>query len=269
MAQPSGVSESNGDVADALRSLLQAGLDLGVAEAARRLAQLMPAGPERDRGVESETAINETMIRDLIIAIREDSAGVFQLVKEVWSRGETKDRKIAARAVGKSLSKIAPHRSLGLSRDLATMARNPKEADIVGTEAIGPLLESNPPMFDRVKQFLKDNQVWVRRAAIAGLVAYVTRQKKVAGLALTAILSFVEANEKEIKASVRWAVKEISRVDWRATAAAITEWARSDPTRIKLAKQYAAATAEGVRKNVEKAVFTNLAKFATAAPAMA
>ncbi len=252
---------SNGETAEALKTLVKAGLELGVAEAVRRLSMLTPTGRERPDEVEVDAVLTGAAVTELVDAIRQDPTGVFQLVKEVWSRGGTKDRTTAARALGHGLSRIAPHKALGLSRDLATMARSSKEADLIGAEAIGPLLEANPPFFDRVKQFLKDNEPMVRRAAIAGLVWYVGRNRRYAATALQAILLIAEQNEKEIKTGIRWAVREASKVDWRGTAQAIAEWAESDPARLKPAKQYAAATAESTRANVERFVILRLAKF--------
>jgi 3-methyladenine DNA glycosylase AlkD len=269
---PEPTNGERGDVADALRGLLKAGLDLGVAEASRRLAALTPPSSDRTKQPDLDSDAARVVVSEFIEAVKVDSAGVYQLVKEVWSRGDAKERRTAAHAIGHALGRLAPHRALGLSRELAGMARTPKEADVVGEEAIAPLLESNPPLFDRIKQFLGDNEVWVRRAAIAGLVGYATRRKKMAGVALEMILLVAEANEKEIRQAVRWAIRELSKVDWRATGVAITEWARQDPTggRMKLAKQYASSAAVSARKEVEKFVITNLAKIAnraTPAPA--
>lgn len=269
MAQPQ--PGSNGNLSEALEALLKAGLELGVAEAVRRLSLVAPEAADRMRRVGVEPEQTAAVVAGLARAIQEDSASVFQMVKEVWSRGGTKERKTAARAIGQAVGKVAPHKAIALSRDLASMARNAKEADVVGVEAIGPLLEQNPPLFDRVKQFLKDNEPWVRRAAIAGLVAFVTRKRKWAGLALEAILVVAERNEKEIRAAVRWAVRELSKVDWKETSQALADWAKLDETgnRVRLAKQYAAATATDVRRDVERFVLTNLAKFAEGTPTAA
>lgn len=254
------------EVADALRGLVKAGIDLGVAEAVRRFAAVVPA-PEKLKRLEVETLLAASLAAEVIQALRNDSGSIFQLVKEVWSRGGTPERKTAARALGRGLGKYEPHKSLGVTRDLAAMARNANEADIVGTEAIGPILEGNPTLYDRTKLFLQDNERWVRRAAIAGLVAYVTAKKKFAGLALEVILLVAEHNEKEIKAAVRYAVKEFSKIDWKATAEALAAWAATDPARLKTAREYIGLTATNVKSKMENALFTSLAKLAQTAPA--
>lgn len=269
MAQAQTSETTNGELADALRALLKSGLELGVAEAVRRLSLIGGASAERARKAEVDSILVGQALAEFIRSVREDDTGIFQLVKEVWSRGDLKDRRTAAHALGHGLSRLAPHKALGLSHSLASMARGPKEADMVGSEAIGPILEQNPPFVDRVKVFLKDNEVWVRRAAIAGLVAYVRTKKKMAGATLEIILLIAAHNEKEIRSAVKWAVREISAMDWRASAKAIGDWARSDPANVRLAKQYASSSAEAVRAKVERLVFTSLTKFADGDPSPA
>lgn len=256
-------SAPNGDVSESLRSLLQAGLELGIAEAVRRLAQLAPLAGGAAQQTEDRNVIGTAALAEFVRQVREDSGGVLQLVKEVWSRGGAKERKTAARALGRGVGKVAPHKALGLTRDLASMARNAKEADWVGTEAIGPILAENPALFERAKQFLQDAQPWVRRAAIAGLVAYVTRKKKLAGIAAEIVILMAESHEKEIRQAARWAVGEISKVDWKATAGAIVAWVRQNPTkeRVAMAKKFAASSADAASRNVQKLVLTGLARF--------
>lgn len=250
------------DVVDALRRLLKAGLDLGVAEATRRLEAIAPPGTPHD----PERMLEEGSFEELVDAARAEPGGLLQLIKEVWSRGDSKERLAAAHALGHALGRLAPHRALGLTKELASMARNSKEADLVGREAIEPLLESNPPFFDRVKLFLNENQPWLRRAAIAALVSYVGQRRKFAGSALEAILTLAERHEADIRAAVREAVRELSKVDWKATAATLAEWARENPTaeRIKLVRQFTAAVAADARAEVQRFVFARLARLAEA-----
>jgi len=253
------------DIVDSLRALLKAGLDLGVAEANRRIA-LMGDPEDRVRGVDPQRTLREGSWLPLLESVKTDPAGVLQMVKEVWSRGGPKERRAAAHALGHALGRLAPHKSLGLSRELAAMARNEREADLVGSEAIGPILDANPPFLERAKQFLQENEPWIRRAAVAGLIMYVGRKRKVAAATLEVILLLAERHEADIKSAVRFAIKEFSRVDWKGTANVIAEWAAKDPTggRLRLAKQFAAATAADARQGVEKIVFSSLARIAQA-----
>lgn len=253
------------DIVDSLRALLKAGLELGVAEASRRIS-LMASAADRTRVIDPAETLREGSWAPLLESIKTDPAGVLQMVKEVWSRGGPKERRAAAHALGHALGRLAPHKSLGVSRELAAMARNEKEADLVGSEAIGPILDANPPFLERAKQFLQENEPWIRRAAVAGLIMYVGRKRKVAAATLEVILLLAERNEAEIKSAVKFAIKEFSRVDWKGTAKAIADWAAQDPTggRTKLAKQFAASVAADARQGVQKVVFTSLAKFAQA-----
>lgn len=244
---------------------MQAGLELGVAEAVRRFAAVVPViGGAKVRRFEAESLLGAALVAEVIQAARNDPSSVFGLVKEVWSRGGAKERRTAARALGRGLGQVAPHQALGLTRDLASMSRNAREADVVGTESIAPILEAAPPLYERVLGFLQDNERWIRRAAIAGLVTYVTTKKRMAGLTLEVIMLLAEHNEKEIRSAVRWAVKEVSRVDWEGAAKAVSVWALQDKSgaRYAKAKRFVAASAAGSRKSVERYVVTRLAKFA-------
>jgi 3-methyladenine DNA glycosylase AlkD len=257
-----------GDVAQALRDLLKAGLALGVAEASRRVTAWIPPGQAPSPG-DVDRLLDGQRMTDFVESVRNDPSGLLQLVKEVWSRGDAKERRAAAHALGAAMARLAPHRALGLTRELAAMASNTKEADLVGQEAIAPMIDSNPPFFDRVKQFLLENEPWIRRAAMAGLVAYATRRKKKVGAVLEIVLLVAESHEKEIRAAVKWAVRELSKADWKATAQGLAAWAKQDPTggRAKLAKQYVAATAADARVQVERFVFKQLGRIAAPTPA--
>lgn len=245
---------------DALRSLLKAGLELGVAEAARRLTSATGPHPDQSQKTPLEALLQSDKVQTFLSDAREDASGLLQLIKEVWSRGGPKDRKTAADALGQALNRLAPHRALALARELATMARNSQEAEIVGEQAIAPLLDANPPLFDRVKVFLKDNEAWVRRAATAGLVAYSLRHRKYAAATMEVLLLVGEEKSGEIREGMRKAVKELSRADWQAVAKALAAWAQVDPARWGDVKKYVGAAATEVRSQVDGFVSSKLGR---------
>lgn len=244
------------EAAESVRKLLKAGLELGVAEAVRRLVSLAPASGERMRNLGAEAMLAATTAVEIIQIVRNDPGSVFQLAKEVWSRGGKEAKEDAADAVGKGLGAVVPHRALEAAKELASMARGGVEADLVGRKAIGPILEKNPMMLERVKKFLSENERLIRQAAIAGLVAFVARKRKFAALGIEILLIVAEEHEKEIRAAVKWAIKQIQEVDPRATAKAVGAWAKANPTteRLQLAGAYLKQKAGDAKLAVERGV---------------
>lgn len=244
------------EAAESVRKLLKAGLELGVAEAVRRIVSLAPAPNDRMRNLGAEAMLAGATVVEIIQIVRNDPGSVFQLAKEVWSRGGKGHKEDAAEAVGKGLGALVPHRALEAARDLAAMARGGSEADLVGRKAIGPILERNPMMLDRVKKFLGENERLIRQAAIAGLVAFVARKRKFAALGIEIVLLVAEEHEKEIRAAVKWALKQIQEVDARATAKAVGAWAKANPTaeRLQFAGAYLKQKAGNAKLAVERRV---------------
>jgi hypothetical protein len=250
---------------ESIKKLLKAGMELGVAEATRRLTAMSP-GMETKPGKAGITALlGGASVVEVIQFVKNDPTSVFHLAKEVWSRGGATDKNRAAEAIGTGLGFFVPHKAIEAARELAAMARSPREADMIGKKAIEPVLERNPALIERVKKFLEDNERLLRQAAIAGLVGYVARRRKYAAVGVELLLLVAQRNEKELRAAVKYGLRKMMEVDPKATANAVFEWVRSDPTkeRVQSAATFVAQRATDVKLALEKGVFTALAKYAS------
>src|SRR5687768_16368181 len=113
-------------------------MDHGVPEAIRRSALMQPfLGDTADK---TDATVGDALTA-VLASIKQDPQSMFQIAKEVWSRGGSNDKEKAAEAVGKGLGFLVPHRALQVAKELASMARNNSEAELVGREAIGPILD--------------------------------------------------------------------------------------------------------------------------------
>lgn len=249
---------------ESIKKLLKAGVELGVAEATRRLAVLAPGHDSKPGKAGIGALLGSASLVEMVQFVKNDPSSVFHLAKEVWSRGGPKEKNSAVEAIGKGLGFFVPHRALEAAKDLAAMARSGREADLIGRKAIGPVLEANPAMLERVKKFLDENERLLRQAAIAGLVAYVSRRRKYAAMGVELLLLVAQQNEKEIRAAVRYGLRKMMAVDPKATAAAVFAWVKSDPSkeRIQAAGTFVAQRAADVRLALERGVFTALARYA-------
>jgi hypothetical protein len=242
-----------------IKSLLKAGLELGVPEAIRRSALLQPLlGDAADK---KDATVGDAL-NSLLATIKQEPQGLFQIAKEVWSRGGSKDKEKAAEAVGKGLGFLVPHRALQVAKELASMARNNAEAELVGRAAIEPILERAPAMLDRVKQLVTENQKLIRQAALAGLIAYVGRKRKLVALGAEVLLLVAEEHEKEIRDFVRKGLRQLMAVDAKATVKAVADWAKSNPSadRVALAAAFVKKAAGDARTAVEKTVVGAVAR---------
>lgn len=249
---------------ESIKKLLKAGVELGVAEATRRLAVLVPGHDTKPGKAGIGALLGSASLVEMVQFVKNDPSSVFHLAKEVWSRGGPKEKNSAVEAIGKGLGFFVPHRALDAAKDLAAMARSGREADLIGRKAIGPVLERNPAMLERVKKFLDENERLLRQAAIAGLVGYVARRRKYAAMGVELLLLVAQQNEKEIRAAVRYGLRKMMAVDPKATAAAVFEWVKSDPSkeRIQAAGTFVAQRAADVRLALERGVFTALSRYA-------
>ncbi len=258
--------DANGELqaVESIKKLLKAGVELGVAEATRRLAVLAPGHDTKAGKAGIAAVLGSAAVVEVVQFVKNDPSSVFHLAKEVWSRGGPKEKNSAVEAIGRGLGFFVPHRALEAAKDLASMARSGREADLIGRKAIGPVLERNPAMLERVKKFLDENERLLRQAAIAGLVAYVSRRRKYAAMGVELLLLVAQANEKEIRSAVRFGLRQMMAVDPKATAAAVFDWVKSDPTkeRVQAAGTFVAQRAADVRLALERGVFTALARYA-------
>jgi microcompartment protein CcmK/EutM len=244
-----------------LLALVKAGLDLGVTEAARRMAEHAPRLGEKVREVAGTGLVmGGQLSQDLGRKLRQDPESLTHLVKEVWSRGGMKEKLVAAEAIGRGLGKLVPHQAVTAARELARMARNAKEADLVGHTGLAPILEKNPAMVDRVRAFMDENEVYVRRAAMAALLQLVARNKKYTALAAEALLLVAESKEQEIRSAMKAGLKSLASSDPKATARKVVAWAKSEPNqqRVAMAKQVIKDAPTTLKVAVEKIVFSGL-----------
>lgn len=249
---------------ESIKKLLRAGVELGVAEATRRLAALAPGQSTKPGKAGVGALLGSASIVEIIQFVRDDPSSVFHLAKEVWSRGGAKEKKSAAEAIGDGLGYFVPHKAIDAAKDLASMARSKAEAVMIGKRAIEPVLERNPALIERVKKILEDNERLLRQAAIAGLVGYIARRRKYAAVGVELLLLVAQQNEKELRSAIKYGLRKMMEVDPKATASAVFEWVKSDPTkeRIQTAGTFVAQRATDVRLALERGVFTALAKYA-------
>lgn len=243
--------------------LIKAGLELGVAEAARKVTERAPKVGKSIRDATGTSLVwTGALTKEMGKLLREDPDSVIQMVKEVWSRGGPKEKKLAAETLGQSVGKVIPYKAVAAARDLARMARSNKEAQMVGENILEPMMERNPALVERVKGFLKENEEYVQRAAIAALVAFASKNKKKVGVVVQGLMILYDTKEEEIRKNVRVALKKVAEVDPKETAKAVTAWAKSDPTqkRIETAKEAVKSVPTKAKATVEKLVFSGLEK---------
>ena len=245
--------------------LLRSALELGVTEASRKLNEQAPVAVKALRDAAGTSMVwSAALTREVGKALRDDPDALAHIVREVWSRGGPAEKKAAADALGRTLGATLPYKAVAAARELARMARSPKDADFVGRSILAPILERNPALVDRVKSFMEEAEPYVRRAGMVALVTLAVRRKKYVGVATQALLMMAESKEEEIRRSVRSAVRELAQVDAIASAKAVAAWAVSDPNkqRVQFAKETLRAAPAAAKNRVEKILFTGLGKIA-------
>ena len=161
--------------------------------------------------------------------IRKEPTEARSLLETIWNEGSFEARQIA----GKFLEKFAP-KNLEISLDFVSSVLpdldNWAVCDNLAMFGVEPIVYSNPELvLPLSEKWIKSKNKWIRRFGVVTLRGY----KKVQTTnKVFKILDLVMAdNEKDVKKSVSWVLREITKRNPDEVAEFLTGWAKTSPGR--------------------------------------
>ncbi len=151
------------------------------------------------------------------------------LLETIWNEGSFEARQIA----GKCLEKFAPKKpeiSLDFVSSVLPDLDNWSVCDNLAMFGVEPIVYSNPELvLPLSEKWIKSKNKWIRRFGVVTLRGY----KKVQTTnKVFKILDLVMAdNEKDVKKSVSWVLREITKRNPDEVAEFLTGWAKTSPGR--------------------------------------
>jgi len=161
--------------------------------------------------------------------IRKEPAKAKGLLKVTWAEGSFEAKQIA----GKSLEKFGPKNPkicLDFVSSVLPDLDNWSVCDNLAMFGVEPIVYSNPELvLPLSERWIKSNKKWIRRFGVVTLRGY--KRVKTADKVFRILDMVMEDDEKDVKRSVSWVLREITKKNPDEVAEFLTKWTKANPSK--------------------------------------
>jgi len=151
------------------------------------------------------------------------------LLKVTWAEGSFEARQIA----GKSLEKFGPKNPkicLDFVSSVLPDLDNWSVCDNLAMFGVEPIVYSTPELVLRLSErWIKSNNKWIRRFGVVTLRGY--KRVRTTDKVFKILDMIMEDDEKDVKKSVSWVLREITKKNPDEVAEFLTKWAKANPSK--------------------------------------
>ncbi len=153
-------------------------------------------------------------------------------LKDLWERGD-RDVKIILISALEILTKNFTSEIINFVLEAANHIDNWEICDQMALKVtVHLLIARRKRMESIISKWLKSNNFWLRRLAIATIPPFIRRKPDESVFCLKLIDQVMLDDSREVKKAVAWALREISKKDGTAVREFIVKWARSGDKRV-------------------------------------
>ncbi|HIH96418.1 MAG TPA: DNA alkylation repair protein [Thermoplasmata archaeon] len=151
------------------------------------------------------------------------------LLATIWNEGSFEARQIA----GKSLEKFGP-KNPKICLDFVSLVLpdldNWSVCDNLAMFGVEPIVYSTPELvLPLSERWIKSNNKWIRRFGVVTLRGY--KRVRTTDKVFKILDMVMEDDEKDVKKSVSWVLREITKKNPDEVAEFLTKWAKANPSK--------------------------------------
>ncbi|MHA1685684.1 MAG: DNA alkylation repair protein [Candidatus Heimdallarchaeaceae archaeon] len=150
----------------------------------------------------------------------------FERLRELWKNGKREEKLIVISALG-WISKKDYENS---KRFLALIIKDLEDWEICDQLALRVVVNlavhNQAEIFSLMYQWLQSENKWIRRLAIATIPPYIRAKRTEAKVCLRLLEKTMNAEDKDVKKAVGWALREITKKDPIAAFEFLYKWAK-------------------------------------------
>ena len=137
----------------------------------------------------------------------------YERLLELWKKGERDERLIVIGALGK----IAKKDYDGVKKTMLKMLEDISDwesCDQMALRVVTTLaLQNSNEIFSMMEEWIKSDNKWLRRLAVATIPPYIRASKNESQICLAFISRAMDEKDREVKKAIAWALREISKKD--------------------------------------------------------
>jgi 3-methyladenine DNA glycosylase AlkD len=150
----------------------------------------------------------------------------FDRLMDLWGEGKRDERLIIASALGR-LSRVDYENSklfvLNILNDLSDW----EICDQLALRAVVNLaVQNEDEMFPLMEEWIKSENKWVRRLAVATIPPYIRRKKTESEMCLQLLDKVMKEEDEDVKKAIGWALREITKKDPESVFKFLQKWAK-------------------------------------------
>lgn len=151
----------------------------------------------------------------------------FDRLMELWREGKRDERLIIASALGR-LSRVDYENSKSFVLSILNDLSDWEICDQLALKAVVNLVVQNKnEMFSLMEEWVKSENKWVRRLAVATIPPYIRAEKTESKVCLQLLDKVMKEEDKDVKKAISWALREITKKDPEAVFNFLQKWAKT------------------------------------------
>ncbi|MDI6592040.1 MAG: DNA alkylation repair protein [Patescibacteria group bacterium] len=157
----------------------------------------------------------------------------FERLMELWKKGERDEKLIVISALGKISEKDYENSKEFLLKILNDVS-DWEICDQLALRVIATLAIQNPrEVFSLMEEWLKSDNKWIRRLAIATIPPYIRAKKEESLICLKFLNKVMREEDKDVKKAIGWALREVTKKDPDSVFEFLEKWAKIDDKNTK------------------------------------
>ncbi len=155
----------------------------------------------------------------------------FEMLLKLWKIGKRDERLIVIAALGR----ISEHDYEWTKKFVLGILEDISDWEICDQLALKVMVnlatKNQEEMFSMMEKWIKAENKWIRRLAIATIPPYIRARPQNAEMCLEFLNDAMQDEDKDVKKAIGWALREISKKDSKAVFEFLMKWAKVENMR--------------------------------------
>ena len=157
----------------------------------------------------------------------------FEKLMDLWKEGKRDEKLIVISALG-SISKKDYENSKKFLLKISSDISDWEICDQLALRVVVNLaVQNQKEIFSLMEQWIKSENKWVRRLAIATIPPYIRAKKSESKICLEFLDKVMRESDKDVKKAIGWALREVTKKDPLFVYEFLKKWAKDDDKNTK------------------------------------
>jgi 3-methyladenine DNA glycosylase AlkD len=157
----------------------------------------------------------------------------FERLMELWKEGKRDEKLIVIFALMR-ISKKDYENSKSFVMNIIDSIPDWEICDQLAVRVVANLaFQNRDEMFSLMQEWIKSENKWIRRLAVATLTAYIRKRKIDSKICLQLLDEAMKEEDKDVKKAIGWALREVTKKAPESVLEFLQKWAKFEDKNIK------------------------------------